>query len=86
MPASPRPPTRYRIRIRIGGHLGPDQLTAFDNLTVTPGDDGTTELVGPLVDRAALFGLLGQLRDLVAPLLLVERVADDVHTAKPRFP
>ena len=40
-------------------------------------DDGTTELVGPLVDQAALFGLLARLRDLGATLLLVQRLAAD---------
>jgi hypothetical protein len=66
---------RYRIRIR--GHLDPAWSTWFDHLTVTQADDGTTELAGPLVDEAALFGLLARLRDLGATLLLVERLAAD---------
>jgi hypothetical protein len=65
-------PARYRIRIR--GHLDPAWSTWFDSLTVTQADDGTTELAGPLADQAALFGLLAQLRDLGATLLLVERL------------
>jgi hypothetical protein len=70
MSAPAQPPARYRIRIR--GHLDPVWSTWFDNLSVTQGDDSTTELVGPLVDQAALFGLLARLRDLGATLLLVE--------------
>jgi hypothetical protein len=66
---------RYRIRIR--GHLDPTLWAWFDSLTVTQADDGTTELAGPLVDQAALFGLLARLRDLGATLLLVERLAAD---------
>ena len=64
-------PARYRIRIR--GHVDPAWTTWFDTLTVTRAEDGTTELAGPLVDQAALFGLLARLRDLGATLLLVER-------------
>ena len=79
MSAPAQPPARYRIRIR--GHLDPAWSTWFDSLTVTQADDGTTELAGPLVDQAALFGLLARLRDLGATLLLVEHL-----TAEPRQP
>jgi hypothetical protein len=74
-----QPPARYRIRIR--GHLGPSWSAWFDSLTVTPTDDGTTELAGPLTDQAALFGLLARLRDLGATLLLVERLTEDTRWA-----
>jgi hypothetical protein len=66
MSAPAQPPARYRIRIR--GHLDPAWSAWFDSLTVTQADDGTTELadplVDPLVDQAALFGLLARVRDL----------------------
>jgi hypothetical protein len=65
-------PARYRIRIR--GHVDAAWTTWFDTLTVTRAEDGTTELAGPMVDQAALFGLLARLRDLGATLLLVERL------------
>jgi hypothetical protein len=65
-------PASYRIR--ISGHLDPAWSAWFDHLTVTQADDGTTELVGPLVDQAALFGLLAGLRNLGAILLLVQRL------------
>jgi hypothetical protein len=68
---APRP-ARYRIRIR--GHLDPAWSAWFDSLTVTHADDGTTELVGPLVDQAALFGVLARLRNLGGTLLLVQRL------------
>jgi hypothetical protein len=68
-------PARYRIRIR--GHLDPVWSAWFDSLTVVHVDDGTTELAGPLVDQAALFGLLARLRDLGATLLLVEHLTSD---------
>ena len=72
-----QPPARYRIRIR--GHLDPVWSAWFDGLTVVRGDDGMTELAGPLVDQAALFGLLARLRDLGATLLLVERLTQEAR-------
>jgi hypothetical protein len=72
MTAPAQPPTCYRIRIR--GHLDPTWSTWFDDLTVSPAGDGTTELTGSLADQAALFGLLARLRDLGATLLLVEHL------------
>ena len=65
-------PEQYRIRFQ--GHLDADWSTWFDNLTISQEDGGTTTLTGPLVDQAALYGLLGRLRDLGATLLLVERL------------
>jgi hypothetical protein len=72
MSPPPQPPARYRIRIH--GHLDPAWSAWFESLTVTQADDSTTELVGPLVDQAALFGLLAGLRNLGGTLLLVERL------------
>jgi hypothetical protein len=76
MTAPGQSPARYRIRIR--GHLDPTWSAWFDSLTIIQAEDGTTELAGPLVDQAALFGLLARLRDLGATLLLVERLTNDV--------
>jgi hypothetical protein len=82
MTAPARPPSRYRIRIR--GHLEPAWSPWFDSLAVAPADDGTTELIGPLVDQAALFGLLARLRDLGATLLLVEHLTAEPAQPLPR--
>ena len=41
--------------------------------------DGTTLLVGPVVDQAALHGVIARIRDLGLPLLAVDRVAES-HT------
>jgi hypothetical protein len=46
-------------------------------MSLTAGDDGTTTLSGPVVDQAALHGLLGKLRDVGLPLLSVTQVAPD---------
>jgi hypothetical protein len=80
MSAPPQPPARYRIRIQ--GHLDPAWSAWFESLTVTQADDSTTELVGPLVDQAALFGLLAGLRNLGGTLLLVERLEAGARPAE----
>jgi hypothetical protein len=71
-----------RYRIRILGHLEPAWSAWFDSLVVTNAENGTTELVGPLVDQAALFGVLARLRDLGATLLLVEHLKAEPDTGR----
>lgn len=62
-------------QIRIKGHLGPQWADWFDGLTVTLEDTGETLLTGPVVDQAALHGVLKKVRDLGMPLLSVVCVA-----------
>ena len=57
--------------IRIEGHLGPHWSSWFEGLAVTLEDNGETLLSGPLVDQAALHGLMRKVRDLGIPLLSV---------------
>ena len=66
--------TEY-YRIRISGHLDASWSAWFNDLTIAQEEDGTTTLAGPLIDQAALYGLLSRLRDLGAILLTVERLA-----------
>jgi hypothetical protein len=65
-------PTRYEIRLK--GHLDTRWADRFDGLTITLADDGTTLLAGPVVDQAALHGLLRRVRDLGLPLVAVIQV------------
>ncbi len=58
-------------QIRIVGHLGSQWTDWFDGLTITLEDNGETVLIGPVVDQAALHGLLKKVRDLGMPLLSV---------------
>ena len=61
-------------QIRLKGHL-PDRWTDwFEGLTITLEDNGNTLLTGPVVDQAALYGLLRKVRDLGLPLLSVIRL------------
>lgn len=57
--------------IRVKGDLGPQWAGWFDGLTVIPAEDGDTLLTGPIVDQAALYGLLRKLRDIGLPLVSV---------------
>ena len=61
-------------QIRIKGHLGLQWTDWFGGLTITLEDNGDTLLTGPVVDQAALHGLLRKVRDLGMPLLSVIRV------------
>ena len=81
----PRQPPVYQIRVR--GQLGPQWTGWFGGLTVTPEANGDTLLTGPVVDQAALHGLLRRVRDLGLPLLSVMPVEPDqpdVPTGAPR--
>jgi len=60
--------------IRIEGHLGCQWTEWFGGLTITLEDNGDTRLTGPVVDQAALHGLLKKVRDLGLPLLSVNQV------------
>ncbi len=68
----PGQPTVYQIRIK--GHLGRQWTDWFGGLSITLEDNGDTVLTGPVVDQAALHGLLKKVRDLGMTLLSVNRV------------
>ena len=65
-------PGLYEIRIK--GHLDNRWADWFDGLTITREDNGETRLIGPVVDQAALHGLLRKVRDLGLPLVAVIHV------------
>jgi hypothetical protein len=60
--------------IRVKGHLDDRWAEWFDGLSFTHDGDGTTILCGPVVDQAALHGVLRKVRDLALPLISVIRV------------
>ena len=72
-------------QIRIKGHLGARWSDWFEDLTITPEENGDTLLTGPVIDQAALHGLLRKVRDLNLPLLSIMRV-DPKHDHAPDAP
>ena len=72
-----------RYEIRVQGHLDARWADWVDGLTLTRERDGTTTLTGPLLDQAALHGLLTRIRDLGLPLVSMRRVCPDREPAKP---
>ena len=72
-------PMRYDIRIK--GHLDARWAAWFGGLSLTHESDGTTILHGPVVDQAALHGLLQKLRDIGMPLVSVAQVNPDQRDA-----
>lgn len=69
--------TDERYEIRITGHLASRWAAAFEGLTLTQHDDGTTVLGGLIADQSALHGLLRRLGDLGLPIRSVRTVAAD---------
>lgn len=67
--------------IRLGGHLGQQWSEWFSGLTISLEEDGSTLLSGPVVDQAALYGILKKVRDLGMPLLSVNFVGFYGHEA-----
>ena len=65
-------PGCYEIRLK--GHLDARWAGSFEPMSFTHTSDGTTILAGPVVDQAALYGLLRKVRDLGLPLLAVNLV------------
>ena len=65
-------PDIYRIRVQ--GHLDHTFAAWFDGLTISNLENGEAVLSGPIVDQAALHGILIKVRDLGLPLLAVNRV------------
>jgi hypothetical protein len=67
-------------RICVAGHLDDHWSDPLGGLAIQRQSDGTTLLVGPIVDQAALHGVIARIRDLGLPLLAVDRMAESQGT------
>ena len=74
------------FQIRIKGHLSDQWTDWFEGLTITLEESGDTLLTGPVMDQAALHGLLKKVRDLGMPLLAVNSIDHPVKPVSPRRP
>ena len=66
-----KPPT---YQIKLEGHLSPVWEAEFEGFAITLAENGVTCLTGPVIDQAALHGLLRKIRDLSLPLVSVIRL------------
>lgn len=66
-----------RYEIHVEGVLDKDWSGWFDGLHLTTRPDGTTVISGPIIDQAALHGVLARIRDLGLVLIGVRRIGDD---------
>ncbi len=58
-------------QIRIEGHLGNQWADWFGGVIISLETNGNTLLTCPMIDQAALHGLLRKVRDLGMPLISV---------------
>jgi hypothetical protein len=72
-------PLAYQIRLK--GHLGSDWVEWFGGLSITLNVDGTTLLISPEIDQAALHGLFKKVRDLGLQLISVNPIEPGQSTA-----
>jgi len=72
-------PVIYQIRIK--GYLDSEWSDWFEGMIVTLEGDDITCLTGPVIDQAALHGLLRKIRDLGIPLISVGPVACNQENA-----
>lgn len=59
--------------IRVEGHLGENGAIWFEDFQIEYSTDGETILRGPIIDQAALHGILNCIRDLGLTLTLVRQ-------------
>jgi hypothetical protein len=85
-PPQGKPHQARQYEIRVKGHLETRWSAWFDGMTLTRADDGTTLLQGPVVDQAALHGLLQRVRDTGLPLVSVTAREPDRRPESPHSP
>lgn len=72
-------PAETVYELRISGRLENSIQTWFEDMTVTVDESSSpvqTIIQGPMRDQAALYGLIGRIRDLGLTLLSVNRIEE----------
>ena len=75
-----------QYEVRVKGHLGSPWAVRFDGLSLSTEDGGITVIRGPVIDQAALHGLLQTLRDIGIPLISLRELPPDAPTIEGRAP
>jgi hypothetical protein len=75
-----------QYEIRVAGHLASRWSAWFDGLTIATDADGTTVIRGPVVDQAALHGLIQKLRDVGIPLISLAQLPSNPTFEPPAHP
>ena len=60
-----------QVEIRVKGQIDETWSEWFEGLAITHTEEGETVLAGPVVDEAAMYGLLAKIRDLSLQLISV---------------
>ena len=68
--------------IRVEGHLGDRWSDWFDGLAIRNDPKGETRLTGPLLDQAALYGVLAKIHSLNLVLVSVIRLSCSENKAE----
>jgi hypothetical protein len=68
------PDSSLVYHIRVKGILDHKWSDWFDGFAITPLTNGETLLTGPVVDQAALHGVLNKIRDIGVPLLALHKM------------
>ena len=70
----PESPQAIVYQIRLKGRLDLQWSKWFEGLTITLEGSDETLLTGPVIDQAALHGLLKKVRDLGMPLVSLSQI------------
>ena len=76
-PRSNAPAEFDRYEIRLLGRLDDRWSEWFEGLKLAAESGGTTVLVGPIIDQAALHGLLRRIGDLGVTLISINAILPD---------
>jgi hypothetical protein len=74
---TPRPKVEAFYEIRVKGHLDPSWSDWLGGLEIVSQADNETSLRGPIIDQAALHGILDKLYAMNLPILSMVQVKDD---------
>lgn len=58
-----------QVELHVKGHIHPRWSEWFGGLTITQSSLDETVLTGPILDEAALYGIISRLRDLGLKLI-----------------